>query len=280
MRKYSFFVLALVFLLASCTRVEPLPSVSPDASGEESALPANPTPPPDASEPPWEIIDPTAPPPVYPSADLAADWTENALETGQIHYQNTFRSGGEAVLTAGGSFPQTGSASIDAYYLALRDDFERLSESLAEAAAEDRLAYQLDAGFAVEMNAGGIYSVSRQIYQYFGGAHGSTAVYCETFSAATGRLLTLDDFFTVGQDAYTARLLEFVHHDIDRNPAEFSPEAKELARVFFPYETFVITPDGISLLFPEYNIAPFTSGIIRVEVPWGAVADIFTMPEG
>jgi hypothetical protein len=277
MKRFSVLAIALFLSLSACTKIEPLPAVSPEGTDEEAGLPANPTAP-GMTEPPWEIIEPAGPPPEYPDVDLAADWPENAITTGQTAYQQTFGSGGRTTLTADGVFPQTGNTAIDQFYMTARNDFERLSESRAEQAAEDSLPYQLIAGFTVEVNAGGILSVSREVYQFTGGAHGGTAVYCETFSVATGRLLALDDFFTVGREGYTARLLEFVSHAIDQDPVRFSPEAKQLARELFPYDTFVITPDGISLIFPEYNIAPYSSGTIRIDVPWGGVADMFALP--
>jgi hypothetical protein len=247
----------------------------PPVSGEDPVLPVNS----DPSEPSGPLeTDPPSPPPAYPSVELAAEWADNGLSVGRTSYQNTFKQGGAETLTADGSFPQTGAAVIDAYYAGCRDDFERLCEARAEDAARDTTPYRIDADFTVECSAGGILSVSRHISQFSGGAHGSTAVYCETFSVGTGRLLTLDDFFAAGREEYTARLLESVLAVIDARPGEFWPDAKQLAEDLFPYDTFCITKDGVSLFFPEYNIAPFAAGTVRVDVPWGAVADIFTLP--
>jgi len=136
----------------------------------------------------------------------------------------------------------------------------------------------MNAEFNAEVNAGGVFSVSRVRYQYTGGAHGQTEIYNETFCASTGKLLQLDDFFTVGRDVYIERLLEFVDYTINKSPDEFWPDAKQTARDVFPYDTFVITKNGISLIFPEYNIAPFSTGTVRVDIPWGAVAEWFILP--
>jgi hypothetical protein len=260
------FLFVFFLLLSACTKIDGLPSAPPPLSPEPS--PAEPS----------VIPLPSVPPPVYPSVDLTADWADNGLTVEQTVFQNTFRSGNTDTLAADGSFPQTGVAAIDLFYTNSRDDFGRLSESLAEEAAGDRLLYQLDAGFAVEISAGGIFSVSRTIYLFTGGAHGMTDIVCETFHLPSGRLLTLDDFFSAGREEYTARLLEYVDYVISRTPDEFWPDARQIARDVFPYDTFVITRDGISLIFPEYNIAPFTAGTVRVDVPWGAVAEMFVLP--
>ena len=268
-------------LLAACQKGEVLPSapeesVPPPSAEEAPVLPAG-TDPPDYAEPSGGIT-PPSPPPDYPSVALAEDWADNGLAAGRTVYQNTFKKGGTATLTANGSFPQVGVAAVDTYYGFCRDDFERLCESLAEEAARDNTPYQFDADFTVECSAGGLLSVSRTVHRFAGGVHGSTDVYCETFSVADGALLTLDDFFTAGRDGYTARLLESVYAVIDASPGEFWPDAKQIAQDLFPYDTFCVTKDGVSLFFPEYNIAPFAAGAVRVNVPWGAVADIFRMP--
>jgi hypothetical protein len=206
---------------------------------------------------------PSAPPPQETGQDLPANPSPPAV------------SGG---LTAEGLFPVTGFGPIDRFYANVREDFERLSESMGEQAAQDVLPYQLSAGYTVEFDSDGILSVSRYVYQYTGGAHGMTDIFCETFSSADGRLLSLDDFFTAGREEYTKRLLVFIDQTIAQRPDDYWEDAPLLARALFPYDTFVITQDGVSLIFPEYNIAPFTTGIVRVDIPRSAVEDIFILP--
>ncbi|MDR0325770.1 MAG: DUF3298 and DUF4163 domain-containing protein [Oscillospiraceae bacterium] len=281
-RSLTVFCLLLLLCLSACTRVEDPSPDGPDepepppVTGEEPALPV-PSDPPGNTEPPEEYPTPS-PPPVYPSVELAADWAENAISVEWTGYQDTIQKGGETALTADGVFPKTGIAAIDSYYQNCRDDFQRLCENRAEEAVETPYSYICDAGFQVEINAGGIFSVSRTVYQFFGGARGGTDVHCETFLVASGKLLTLDDFFTVGRDQYTARLLESVYATIDAEPYAYWPDAKQIVNDLFPYDTFSITRNGISLFFPEYNIAPGVAGIVRIDVPWGAVADIFVLP--
>jgi hypothetical protein len=181
------------------------------------------------------------------------------------------------VQTAEGNFPQTGHPVIDAFYNAVRGDFERLAEILAE----EGQSYHLIADYSKEYDADGILSFSRFRYLDMGGAHGMTDVFCETFCADTGRLLTLDDFFTAGRDVYLPRLLEFIYAFIDRNPDEFWADSKQIAAEIFPFDTFVVTEGGLALLFPEYNIAPFSTGLVRVDIPREDVADIISrMPLG
>jgi hypothetical protein len=177
-----------------------------------------------------------------------------------------------------GTFPHTGHEVIDRYYERVRDDFSSLGERLTEDSVRDGRPYQLIAGYTVEYDTDGIFSVSRYIYCYTGGAHGMTDVFCETFSKRDGRLLHLDDFFSAGRDVYIPRLLEHIYLVIDSSPDEFWTDAKQIVEQVFPYGTFVVTGSGISLIIPEYNIAPFTTGIVRVDIPLSAVEDIFVLP--
>lgn len=279
-RRLRVLIVLPLFFLAACQKMAELPSEPddlepPPVTGEDPVLPAASDPAAEISPP--DIAEPPSPPPEYPSVALAADWADNGLSTGRVNYQNTFKRGGAAVLTADGSFPQVGVAAIDTYYLNCRDDFERLCESGAEEAG-DGTPYQFDAGFTIEINAGGLLSVSRTVFQYRGGAHGGADIRCETFSAVSGKLLTLDDFFPAGRDEYTGRMLEYIDAAIDAAPGEFWPDAKQIARDLFPYDLFCVTKDGISLFFPEYNLSSYAAGTVRVDVPWGAVADIFVLP--
>jgi hypothetical protein len=218
--------------------------------------------------------------PGYPDVDLAADWLPNGFTPGGIDYQKTFSADGMDTLTAEGFFPQTGVewSAIDAYYRNTREDFTRLAESMAEKAEGELQSHRLEAGFAVEINAGGIFSVSRTLHQYLGGAHGSTEILCETFHVETGEMLRLDDFFNIGAEVYSARMLEYADAVIGRTPDEFFPDAKQTARGLFDWLPFCITPNGVSLFFPEYSIAPGAAGIVRIDVPWGGIAEWFELP--
>lgn len=278
MRKFSIALILFVFL-AGCQKMDVSPSV-PDVTETPSAsdpvMPANPTPPIDSDAEPSE--EPPYPPPEVPSVDLTGDWTDNGLAVEKSIWENTYKSGGTTTLSASGSFPKTGEADIDEYYTRVRDGFESVCEALAEDARKDEKTYECTAEFTVECNAGGLLSVARSTHRYTGGAHGTTDVICETFAIQTGALLTLDDFFTVSRDEYTDRLLEYVGYAVDANPEGFYADAKLIAKEVFPYDTFVVTRDGISLLFPEYNLGPYAAGTIRVDVPWGAIHDIFKRP--
>ncbi|MDR1669273.1 MAG: DUF4163 domain-containing protein [Oscillospiraceae bacterium] len=270
-----------VFLLSGCVSVDPFPTpvLSPDPSPEvtetEPYLPENPTP----------VDPPVIPPPDFPTSsgdvtppEATPEWSDNNLAIDTLSYQNDFTDGGVVRLPAFGVFPQTGDAVIDGYYERCRDDFERMCGELAEDAKSDAAVYQCNAEYFVECNAGGILSVSRMVHTNTGGAHGMTALICETFSVEEGILLTLDDFFSVGREEYTVRLRGVIERVIDANPERYWADAKEVAAQIFPYDVFCITQNGVSLLFHEYTLGPYTTGIVRIDVPLDEISDIFRLP--
>ncbi len=261
--------------LTGCVNVENFPTPTlpenPSPTVTEPYLPINPSP----------IDPPVIPSPDFPTPSVSVvtpDWTQNGLTVESLTYQHDFTDGDVVRLPAYGTFPQTGNADIDAYYQRCRDDFERKCGELAEDAGEDAAVYQSTSDYFVECNAGGVLSVSRTVHTNTGGAHGMTVVICETFSADTGLLLTLDDFFSVGRETYTPRLLETVMGLIDANPDLYWGDAKNLAEDFFPYDSFCVTENGVSLLFQEYTLGSYTAGIVRVDVPIEKISDIFILP--
>ena len=224
---------------------------------------------------------PQSPEPPSPSpVDISEDWQENGLEVSNISFAKTYGDSSSPVLDASGTFPKTGVAGIDQYFTFCRDDFERRADGLSEEAAQGGFGtYSLDSDYTVECSSGGIFSVSRRSSEYTGGVHGMTFVFCENFSVSTGRLLTLDDFFTVDQPTYTARLVSELHRLIDTYPDElFGQESKDIVEQVFPYDSFVVTKEGLSFIFEPYRIGPYSAGIVRLDIGWAAIYDIWQTP--
>ncbi|MDR1692185.1 MAG: DUF4163 domain-containing protein [Oscillospiraceae bacterium] len=282
MKEFRWALILLAFLLTGCVDVSgfPTPTIDfpepPEVSDAEPYLPADPSP----DEPP-AIPSPVFPSPseipALPSAELP-EWVPNGLAVETLLYENDFTDGETVCLQAYGAYPQTGNPDIDGYYARCRDDFERMCGELSETAALDASVYQCVADYFVECNAGGVLSVSRTVYTNTGGAHGMTDLLCETFSAVTGELLSLDDFFSVDRDTYTARLLQNVNRVIDEHPDQYWDNAKELAAEVFPYDVFCVSEKGITLLYHEYTLGSYSTGIVRIDIPLEEIADIFTLP--
>ncbi len=99
-----------------------------------------------------------------------------------------------------------------------------------------------------------------------GGAHGLQAT--KTFSfTREGALLSIGDLFTTGPQGLKT-IAPYVIETL--NEGEFViPEwiAEGAAATEENYQSFVITNDGIEVIFDPYQVAPYAAGTVRISVP-------------
>lgn len=150
-------------------------------------------------------------------------------------------------------------------------DFETVSY-------QTRLAPQLPTGikaslifmadYEVFRNDADFVSLTQQVYQYTGGAHGMTWQIGHTIDLATGRQLMLADLF-LPEANYTERLSQFVRTE---------GAARQLPMWDFKgvnrQSSFYLSTDSIVLFFQQYEVAPYSAGIIKMQIPYRQVADI------
>lgn len=155
--------------------------------------------------------------------------------------------------------------------------FKRLRE-FESVAYETRLVPQLPdavknalvfmADYELFLNDEKVISLTQKIYQFTGGAHGMTWLTGHTIDVTAGRSLLLPDLFTSPKN-YRERLNQFVRAEgVARNLPMWGFEGVRDDSKFYLNET------GIVLFFQQYEIAPYSEGIVRVLVPYPQVADI------
>ncbi|MDR0381783.1 MAG: DUF3298 and DUF4163 domain-containing protein [Oscillospiraceae bacterium] len=258
----------------------------------DSSPPPSPSPPPgvvspdvDMPSPPDDIVPPETPTgPVV--LDTPAPGQPVVTET---HWEETARMGNNLVVAdvrcALPALPDDAPAAIRAYYDDKSRAFRQTGEELQRDARAhyeasrsgefDFVPYTLEQNFMVSYNQNGLLSVVRDISVFSGGAHGDILVETETFRLTDGRLLSLDDLFSVGRDEYRPRLMEAVCALIEKNPEDYYENYREVVEEYFPEETFALTEDGLALYYGTYTLAPFAGGIPRFEIPYGQLADIW-----
>jgi hypothetical protein len=131
-----------------------------------------------------------------------------------------------------------------------------------------KASFTFMADFEVFRNDPDFLSLTQQVYQYTGGAHGMTWQVGHTIDLATGRQLMLADLF-LPEANYAERLSQFVRAE---GAARQLPmwEFKGVNR----QSAFYLSNDGIVLFFQQYEIAPYSAGIIKMQIPYRQVADI------
>ena len=114
-------------------------------------------------------------------------------------------------------------------------------------------------------------SLYRDGYEYTGGAHGNTLRASDTWSLNDGQNVPLSDFFAAGED-YRAFLIEEITRQATRNLAEnpgiYFENYRELIAKNFDEEQYYLTKDGIAIYYQQYEIAPYSTGIVVFTVPY------------
>ncbi len=105
---------------------------------------------------------------------------------------------------------------------------------------------------------------------YTGGAHPSTLKSAKTYNIETGAV-TLDEVAKelCGKDseAILKDVKELFKKEIKENPDNFYDDSEKLVEDLSP-DNFYVSKDGLVFFFNQYEIAPYSSGIIEVKIPF------------
>lgn len=108
-------------------------------------------------------------------------------------------------------------------------------------------------------------------YTYTGGAHGSTVRKSDTWDLKTGQNLPMRRFFS--------RYLDYRNYVIKSIIAQIEQQNQNGQGTYFEdYETnvmqemninsFYLVPEGVMVYFQQYDIAPYSSGIVEFLIPF------------
>ena len=127
--------------------------------------------------------------------------------------------------------------------------------------------YVYDSDISVSFENDNYISLTTNIYEFLLGAHGGTIIKCYTYDKKTGSKLTLDDFIKSRDD-----LKEFVKVWIKRESEKddiFFPDAMDTVDTLLGENgsiEFCLNNIGLSIIFQQYDIAPYAYGIIEIPV--------------
>ncbi len=110
-------------------------------------------------------------------------------------------------------------------------------------------------------------------YEFTGGAHGSTVRASNTWELCYGTLLPLSSFFRIGTDYRRFLINEMI------NQAEYTQERegiyfddyKSLIVENFDENSFYLYPTGITIYYQQYDIAPYSTGIVQFTIPYSSI---------
>lgn len=136
--------------------------------------------------------------------------------------------------------------------------------------------WTLDADYEIPTSTGRIQSIHINGYQYTGGAHGLVFDASYLFDTKAGAFLTLADLFETGTDylgqlATSSRKIlftrEYVKDDADWVNEGTAPTPDNYSIVY-------AVPEGLVVIFSDYQVAAHAAGPQTVVIPWSQLTGV------
>lgn len=199
-----------------------------------------------------------------------------------------FKYNHTAVLTVDISYPQVvmrgilARNRINRYYRGVMSRFFRHASTTLYADAVREYKHALESGFPfraytavmkyeITMNEDCRLCVYFDQYVYTGGAHGNTVRISDNRDLQTGCRIGMRELFALG-DNYRKKVIGQILKQADANmaadPNIYFPDYRELIVKYFDTERYYLTPSGVSVFYLQYEIAPYSSGIIVFSLPY------------
>jgi hypothetical protein len=147
------------------------------------------------------------------------------------------------------------------------DEFlEELNEMSEESSL---LPFTLDGKYEVIENDQEIYSFIYKIYEYTGGAHGREEYIIYNISKKTGMPVNLEEVLGAG---YEDKIVKKINNEISKNNKLKEGDPKKLYysvdRITnLEKSDYYFEGKNIIIIFLEYEVAPYSSGKIKFEIP-------------
>ena len=109
-------------------------------------------------------------------------------------------------------------------------------------------------------------SLYRDQYTFTGGAHGSTVRSSNTWNLISGSDIPLQDFFALQE--YRASLIDQMTKQAGENPEIYFEDYPALIEMNFNEEHYYLTPSGVAIYYQQYEIAPYSTGIVVFTIPY------------
>ena len=129
-------------------------------------------------------------------------------------------------------------------------------------------------------NSGNIISQVVNVYEYTGGAHGSSYAKGFVLDMDTGSEITYDDTFIEDREEYlSALLLTYLMDARGCNDRDELFDAGFTFDILRPTANFVATGEGITFIYNPYELGVYILGVVEIVVPYYDLV-LFMKPEG
>jgi hypothetical protein len=135
-------------------------------------------------------------------------------------------------------------------------------------------SYEAYMEYTITYNANCILSLYVDKYEFTGGAHGSTVRSSDTWNLCSGINLTIKDYFEPGSDyrlMLTEEIIRQAEYNLQQNPGIYFEDYQGLIIKNLNQNSYYLTPLGLTIYFQQYDIAPYSTGIVEFTIPYSTI---------
>lgn len=161
------------------------------------------------------------------------------------------------------------------------EEVSKFKKLVSEFEGPKEFTANLDYTFEVKCKSERLVSVMLSGYMFSGGAHGMPQFNSTLFDLKNAKKLELKDLF-LKNSKYIEKISQFCINTL-RNKEELKESFSFIEEGASPKEEnfnlFFITGEGITFIFPPYQVAPYYLGTQEVFVPYASLQDVLD-PKG
>lgn len=179
----------------------------------------------------------------------------------------------EAALGASAREKAIGSAAEEFFRNSL-EEYRKINLPLASDGYAGMMSWEDLIAGEKQWQGRGVLSYILNSYTYTGGVHGLTMVTGVNLSLEDGHELMESEIFKPGYIVTLNRLLtERLHYAFDNESDYDALFVKDIET----NGNFLLEKEGVSYIYNQYEIAPYSLGVIYVTIPWTELEDILAI---
>lgn len=128
--------------------------------------------------------------------------------------------------------------------------------------------YEAYVTYMITYNQDCVISLYSDAYTFTGGAHGNTIRQSETWNITQGMQMDLSCMIKDYNYAIVM-ICKQIATQISHGEDWYFDDYPKLVMETFNPKHFYLTEDGVTIYFQQYDIAPYSSGIVEFVLPWG-----------
>ena len=218
-------------------------------------------------------------------ADFVAPDEENSAPEQAVYpgvVNERIQRGGDGKPTLSLYYPVLNQAAVDAdirrWAAGVADAYEEETGKAGEGPDSEKPTsygmWDLTGMFELSRPSEGVASVTFNVYSYTGGAHGNLDITCLNYDLRTGRRLSLADMFKDPEKAL--RLMSaWSRKELSNSLGEDADDdmiREGVAPDLRNFANLTLTSQGLRIEFQPYQVAPWSAGPQRVDMPLAELA--------